>query len=272
MADRNRIPGNLVSEIFQDELRRARNQSGLTQEELAAKITFSSALVAAVETGRRTPSRDFAERCDEALKTGGLLSRMQGRVAQAAAPHWMQEWTWVEQEAIMLRSWESALIPGLLQTQDYAQAILARWPSLTDEEAAQRTAARMNRQAILERDEPPAAFFVIDEGALRREVGGPDVMKIQLGRLLDLTERPTISVQIVPASAGGHVGMSGPYFIASFPTGPDVGYLDTAVAGQLVESRVYLHTMTLLFEQLRGEALPCRASSELVEEVMATWN
>lgn len=272
MADRTRIPGNLVSELFQDELRQARSKAGLTQEELASRISYSAALVAAIETSRRMPSPDFAERCDEALSTGGLLTRLQARVTQAAAPYWMQEWAGIERDATMLRSWEPLVVPGLLQTVDYARAILCLWPGFTDVETNQQASARMERQTILERTNPPTLFFMIDEGVLHRNFGGPQVMRAQLAKLLELAERPKISLQVIPASVGGHVGLSGPFLVASFDSGPDVAYLDTVVAGQLVEGRDYLCTLTLLFDTLRGEALPCRASSELIRDVMATWN
>ena len=130
----------------------------------------------------------------------------------------------------------------------------------------------MERQQVLAGDGPPALFVAIDEGVLRREIGGPEIMKAQLARLLDLAAWPGISLQVIPASARSHSGLAGPLILASFEDAPDVAFLDTALAGQLVERREDVCAVAFLFDTLRGAALPCPASAELIEEVMAAWS
>ncbi|HEY3733732.1 MAG TPA: helix-turn-helix transcriptional regulator [Streptosporangiaceae bacterium] len=260
-----------VGSLFRDELRRARQQAGLTQDQLADRIGYSPSLVAAIETGRRSPTPDFARRSDEALAAAGLLARIQQRVNDDASPSWFREWAALEGEATGLRWWQPTLIPGLLQTPEYARAVLRVGPGITEEEAEGRVSARMERQRILDRDDPPMFFALLDEGALRREVSTPEVMVAQMEHLLEVGERPNVILQVVPLSAGAHPGLAGPLGIASFKGSADVAYLDTALTGQLVEQPDHVCELALLFDTLRGQALPCRASADLIREVMATW-
>jgi transcriptional regulator with XRE-family HTH domain len=275
---RNKVAGTLknsggsISVLFRDELRRARNQAGLTQEELAAKVTFSSALVAAIETGRRSPSVDFSGQCDSVFGTDGLFGRMQARLMDEAAPSWLREWAEIERDAVILRSWELVIVPGLLQTPDYAREILSTVPGASEDETGQRVSKRLDRQTVLDRDNPPTLFAVMEEGALRREVGGPQVMKGQMEWLLEIGSRAKVTLQVVPATAGTHAGLSGPFVVASFRSAPDVAYVDTALTGQLVERQDDIGELMMRFDTVRGAALPCVTSAELIREVMSSWS
>lgn len=272
MADRSKNSGGSISALFRDELRRARNLAGLTQEELASKISFSPALVAAIETARRLPSADFSRQCDDVFGTDGLFSRMQARLIEESGPSWLREWAGIEREAVILRWWEPLVIPGLMQTPEYVYGLMRTMPGATEDETAQRVSKRLDRQAVLEGSSPPMLFVVVDEGALRREVGGPQVMKGQLERLLELASRAKVSLQVVPASAGAHPGLSGPFIVAGFQSAPDVAYVDTALTGQLVERQQDVGELMMLFDTVRGAALPCVASAELIGEVMSSWS
>jgi transcriptional regulator with XRE-family HTH domain len=272
MADQIRSQNGLASELFREELRRARGRAGLTQEELAERICYSAALVTAVETGRRAPTADFAARCDGAVGTDGLLGRVQVKVARESAPVWFRDWAAIEREAVLLRSWEPLVVPGLLQTREYAREIMCSRPGIGEEDAEQRVCERLERQAIFERENPPALFVVIDEGVLRREVGGPALMRDQLTRLIEFAARPKVCLQVVPASAGAHSGLCGPFMIASFDGTADVSYVDSAMSSQLVEWQEGVFALTLVFDTVRGAALPCRASADLIREVVSTWS
>src|SRR6266545_1674724 len=138
--------------FFASELRRARVAAGLSQDQLAQMISYSSSLVAMVETAQRTPSQDFTRRCDEALDTGGLLSRiLEELVSHEIAPEWFRPWISIEREATSLRSYEPLLVQGLLQTPDYVRAVFRAGGSLSDEEVEQRVTARLERQELLSR-------------------------------------------------------------------------------------------------------------------------
>ncbi len=171
--------------LFAAELRHARTAGELTQEALAEKIACSPSLVGMIETGRRIPTLDLAQRCDEALGTSGVLTRMHKLVATEAYPSWFRPWVELEKAATSLRSWQPMIVDGLLQTAEYARAVLrAARPHDRDEMIEQLVAARMDRQAILERDDLPRLWVVPDESVLTRPVGDPDVMTAQLDRLI----------------------------------------------------------------------------------------
>ena len=258
--------------VFVGELRRGRAAQGLSQDQLADKITYSSSLVAKVESCRRIPSLDFARRCDEVLGTDGLLTRLHALVAGDAYPSWFRPYVEMEKTAISLRTWEPVLVPGLLQTEDYARAILrAARPRDTDAAIDELVTARLARQAILTRDDPPDLWVVIDEGVLRRPVGEPGVMVAQLDKLLIAGREPWLTVQVMPLAAGAHPGLLGPFVIAGFAAVPDVVYLDNALAGQVIERREDVRYVGVLYDTLRAEALPPRASADLITEVVREW-
>jgi transcriptional regulator with XRE-family HTH domain len=207
--------------LFSAELKHARTARGLTQEALGDKIAYSSSLVAMVETGRRVPTLDLARRCDEALDTSGVLARMHRLVAAEAYPSWFRPFVELEKAATSLRWWEPLLIPGLSQTGEYARAVLrAARPHDRDEAIDQLVTARLDRQAILMRDDPPNVWVVIDEGVLSRPVGEPGVMAAQLDRVIAAARDPWVTVQVMPTAAGAHPGLLGPFVIAGFASAP----------------------------------------------------
>jgi transcriptional regulator with XRE-family HTH domain len=258
--------------VFAGELRHARTRHGLSQEQLAEKIAYSGSLVGMVEAGRRMPSLDFAQRCDDALDTGGVLARLHPLVAGEAFPSWFRPFVELERSATSLRAWEPVLIPGLLQTDEYARAILrASRPRDTDVAIDQLVTARLARQEILTRDDPPDLWVIIDEATLRRPVGEPVVMAAQLDKLLAAGRTPWVTVQVMPTAAGAHPGLLGPFLIAGFAAAPDIAYLDSALSGQVIERPEDVRQVTALFDTMRAEALPPRASAALITEAVDTW-
>jgi len=132
--------------------------------------------------------------------------------------------------------------------------------------------ARMARQIILDKDKPPTVWAVLDEGVLRRPVGGPHVMREQLNRLADAARRPNIVIQVIAAGAGAHEGLRGAGFvIAEFTDHPSVAYQDTAVQGQIVDSAADVGSLLVLWDTIKAEALPRAASLDLIEEAAKTW-
>ena len=258
--------------MFSEELRRARAGASLTRDQLAEKIAYSPSLVAHVETGSRAPSVDFARRADDALRTGGLLSRLQPLVRSEAYPAWFRGWVEIERQATSLRWFEPLLIPGLLQTEEYARAVLqAANPDSSADEISRQVGARMDRQSILTHDEPPLLWVIIDECVLARPVGGTRVMREQVDHLIEAARLPRIMLQVVPADAGAHPGLAGQFAIAGFDGSPDVAYLDSALAGQIVERAGDVSRVALLYDLLKAEALAPRSSMDLVRKAIGRW-
>jgi hypothetical protein len=188
-----------------------------------------------------------------------------------AYPSWFQAWPAKEAEAVTLRWFEPLVVPGLLQTEDYARAIFQTRFGLNREEIEERVAARLRRQEILARDKPPALWVILDEGVIRRPMGGKHVMQEQVGRLIEAARQPSIAIEVIPASVGAHEGLSGAFILADFDGAPCAGYQDAAVGGQLLEDRDDLASLELTWTTLRGEALPRTASLAVLEEAAKTW-
>ncbi|MEU1393827.1 MULTISPECIES: helix-turn-helix transcriptional regulator [unclassified Nonomuraea] len=243
--------------IWGRELRHYRKSAGLTQGQLAERIHFSEGLISGVETGQLPASPEFAEACDKALGTGGALRRLLDWRKGQIFPSWFGKWHEKEQAALTLRTYEPLLVPGLLQTEQYARALLR------GNEAA--VAARMERQAILARDDPPSLRCVIDEAVLFRPIGGPELMKGQLRRLLDaVTAR--LSIQVLPH--GLHSGLTGGFVIATLDGGSEVLYAETAVRGITTSDHEDVSAAVERFEAIRTEALPLSMSLETIKKAM----
>lgn len=155
------------------------------------------------------------------------------------------------------------MIPGLLQTEDYAKAILAARPGAEQDNLDEQVAARLARQTVLERVQ---LWFVLDEGVLHREVGGSKVMGAQLEHLVGSAGRPKITIQVIPGAIT-HAGLLGGFILADLDGKPSMAYLETAVEGQITDSPSVIAGVALSFDTLRAEALPWAASRDLIRKV-----
>jgi DNA-binding XRE family transcriptional regulator len=256
--------------FFGAELRRVRVAAGLSQDQLGQKLVFSGDTVGKIETGERAPTPDFAARCDGAFPhLDGLFARLLELARRWNGPHpqWFRHWLDAEREATSLRTWQPMLVPGLLQTADYARAILAVGPDTTADELEQLVAARIERQAILDRPRPPEMWVVLDEAVLHRLIGTRKIMYDQLVALADTSCRTNITIQIVPADVGTHAGLLGAFIVAGFDGSPSTLYVETAVEGQTIEKPALVSKAALAFDRLRAEALPRGASRDLIGKV-----
>jgi transcriptional regulator with XRE-family HTH domain len=277
-ASRDLDAGSSPLALFGAELRHYRTTAGLSQEQLGERIGYSAAQVGAVETARRSPTEDFAARCDGVLElaTGGALARLRDHLREQfhrqVWPTWFREWPSIEREAASICAWELAIVPGLLQTADYAREILhGVLPEATEEEVEEKVNARLQRQEILKRQDPPMLWAVLDEAALRRRIGDAAIMRAQIDHLIEMAQRPKVKILVVPASMGSHVGLRGAFTIAELEGAPETAYLETAPQGQMSDHPQIIKACVELFDTLRAEALPPRASLELITEVRDTW-
>jgi transcriptional regulator with XRE-family HTH domain len=251
-----------------DELRLVRTARGVTQDELARRINWSASTVAMVETGARKPPAGFWTLVDNALQTGGTFERL---AIELGTPQWKIEWGAAEASAAALRSYQPLVVPGLLQTEAYARAVLGDAGLLRQEDVERHLAARLKRQEILTRDNPPQLFAVLDEGVLRRPVGGPAVMRDQLHKLVKAAEEPNIWVHVVPLTVGAYPGLNGPFVVAIDPDNRVTGYLDNQLQGHVIDGAEEVAALQLVWEAVRGQALPQQQSTDLIMKVAETW-
>ena len=256
--------------FFGAELRFARLAAGLSQEQLGRRLGFSGDLVGKIETGERKPKPELVAACDEAFPAAnGLFGRIYDLARRSSGvPAWFQEWYEAEREAVSVSWWEPMLVPGLVQTADYARALFQAWRSAdTDDELDQLIDARMARQLILDRPKPPMLWIVIDEAVLHRCIGSPEITRDQLLRLADLAQRPKVTIQVVPAEVGAHVGLLGAFAIATFDHATAIVYLESPDQGQTTDKHATVAAISLTFDTLRAEALPRGASRDLILKV-----
>ncbi|GAB2936433.1 helix-turn-helix transcriptional regulator [Micromonospora polyrhachis] len=257
-------------EFLLREMRKRRIAAGLTQQALGERIYVSDTVVSAIETGSKPPKEGYLKDLDAALETGGLFVALwQDLVSDGTTPVWLQEWIEIERAARVLRWFEPLLVPGLLQTEEYARAVLSHSRLLTDDEVEQRTASRMERQSILNDDSPPQFIAVIDGGVLRRRAGSRDIMRRQCERLLSCLDFPHVAIHVVPGE-GIHAGLAGGFILARGKTG-DAGHVDTPLRAGVVTDQVDIDRLDLRWESIRSEALPRESSAALIKEAATSW-
>ncbi|MFG3697480.1 Scr1 family TA system antitoxin-like transcriptional regulator [Micromonospora sp. NPDC047620] len=184
---------------------------------------------------------------------------------------WFRPWAELEQDATSIRSYEPLLVPGLLQTEGYARAVLGTGGLLPAAEVDEIVAGRLARQAILARDAPPQLVAVIDEVVLRRLVGDRAVMAGQLAHLLRVVEQEHVQVRVIPAEVSWRTGLAGPFVLIRLPDGAEAAYVDNQLRGQVVTESADIASLGGRWESVAGEALPRRRSIELIREVATTW-
>ncbi|GAA3724467.1 helix-turn-helix transcriptional regulator [Plantactinospora mayteni] len=246
-------------------LKELRAERGVTQDQVADAVQVSKSLIAAFETARHVPRAETAVALDDYFGTGNELQKLavEARANRKQAPNWFRPWRDVEDAASMLRYFQATLVPGLLQTEAYAQALFASTGTLTAEEIASRLDYRMERQsAILDRDDPPFCAFILDESALR--CGHPEIAKDQLLHLADAGARANVFVYVVPDEAGLHAGRSGSFALGTMLGGGMVGYLEDFYEGRVLAEPTRVAVLDRTWQAITAVALPCDQSRDLI--------
>ena len=258
--------------MFAEELIAMRNQRGWTQEETAAKMLVSTSTIANVESGYRAPTPAQAVRADEVFGTPGTFQRHERRMRGIPFSAGFRPFQPHEAAARLIKTFEHTFVPGLFQTRAYAQAVTETYPETTAEVAKERVDGRMDRQAILFREDPPPprVHAILDEQVLYRNVGGPVVMAEQMAHVIELAEMPRISVQVIPSDSP-HAGLLGAFVVAETDQSPAIVYLENALDGQVVESSVKAEAMDVVFRALQMEALTGSASLTRMKEAEQRW-
>ena len=266
----NTNPNSSPVAFFAAEMKRLRGMAGMTQEQLANDAGYASATVAAIETCRLLPSEDFARCVDKSLGADGHFKRLQGLVEQTSVLPWFRDLVETERTAVSIQTYESYLVPGLLQTEEYARhAVSATRPMLSEDEIARAVTLRMTRQEILRRDEPPRLWAIIDESVLRREVGGKDAMRAQAERLLEVGQWPHVAIQVVPDVNGAACAYGKDFMILTFHGSgkrprPPMAYLEDMRTARYVREQDEVGAYSTTFDYLRSNALDDLRSADLI--------
>ncbi|MPZ81403.1 MAG: helix-turn-helix domain-containing protein [Actinophytocola sp.] len=264
------------------ELRRLRNAADLTREETSEKTGINNATLYRIETARARPQmrtlvallnlyevdqeqrRYLTDLCRDATRQGWL------RPYHSELPEEYTAYISFEDEARSVRNYGSLIVPGLLQTEDYARALIrGGLPGATDDQVEDRVRARMQRRGVLTKSPPLKLWVVLDEAALRRVVGGVEVMRAQLDHLLDAAKAPNVTFQLIPFGAGSHPGMTGQFSFLDFsdPLDKELIFIDSMAGDLFLESDADIGRYRSVFEHLVAVALSPKQSAAVVAEV-----
>jgi transcriptional regulator with XRE-family HTH domain len=247
------------------ELRRQREAHGLKQGQLGDIIYCTGSLIGQIETTKKVPTRDFSERVDAALGTDGVFSRLVGLVLRSQLPAWFQPYAEMEAKATYISTYQAQLVYGLLQTEEYARAVLATG---MPDDLDGLVAARMERQRILDREQPPLAWTILDEAVLHRPIGGREVMRRQLARLLEFIGHRWVRIQVLPFEAGEHASLAGSFNLLRFEDDPDLVYTEDVIAGHMTANPETIREAARRYAHLQAAALSVEASAALITRVM----
>ncbi|GAA1271917.1 helix-turn-helix transcriptional regulator [Sphaerisporangium rubeum] len=259
---------------FGAEMRRFRESLSLSQDALAARLGCTQTQVSRLEQGSRRPHRDHAVILDRVfgLSDKGYFAMLHRRIlSHPEGPRWWLDWPEeIEPRAKVIRSWDPLLVPGVLQTEAYARCLLSREPQVDPDEVERRMHARLQRRAVLDRTSPPLFVTLMDEGVLHRRIGSPEVMREQLTFLMEVADRPNVTVQVVdPACVSGLLGA---FMIAQLPNGePDTIYADSPAEGLLTSESEVVSTLWSRYELIRAWAYPEHVSLQKIQDVMHQW-
>lgn len=250
-------------------LRLFRERAELTQQVLADAIGYSLEQVASVEQGRRPAKAVFTEAAERVLDAGGALQVLQEDVDLAKLPAFFHDFALLESDAASRFSYDPMLVPGLLQTEAYARALLgAHFPPLDEEAIEQHLAARLARQSLLTRKKPCVVFsFVIEEGALHRLVGGVAVMQKQLKRLRDARRLRNVEIQVMPTQLAAHSGVNGQMVLLETLERRRFVCIEAQGVMSIRADQSEVSEFWLRYGMLRSQALNTEESARLIERM-----
>ncbi|MET8579552.1 helix-turn-helix transcriptional regulator [Streptomyces collinus] len=251
------------------QLKLRREAAGMRAGEFGKAVGYGEDLVYKIEGGKRIPRPEYLDKADKVLGAGGLLSAMKEDVEKVRYPKKVRALAELEAQAVEIGVYETSNIHGLLQTPEYARALLECWqPAYTPQDLERRVAARMSRRSVFERSPAPALSFVLEEATLRRRVGGTMVQRQQFERLLEVGRLSNVTLQVMPMDSGPHPGMSGRIELLRFQDGTGVGRSDGAFNCRPVENLRELRILELRYGTIRAQALPPAESLAVIEQLL----
>jgi transcriptional regulator with XRE-family HTH domain len=261
------------------ELRRHRDAAGVTIDVVADRLGCSASKVSRIETGHTSATpRDVQDMLDIYGVQGTESEELVEIAREARLKGWWHPYSTVltgayvglEAAAQAVRAYEQQVVPGLLQSEQYAAAMIrAARPDITSNESERRVHVRMERQSLLKQDDPIDLWVVLDEAVVSRPVGGDAVMRDQLKRLVAAADLPNVTIQILPFAAGAHAGMDGTFAILDFPEveDPNVVFAENATGGLFLEKSEELTKYVFIFDHIRATALSPEESTSMIAKL-----
>ncbi|PZT75452.1 DNA-binding protein [Streptomyces sp. AC1-42W] len=252
---------------------RARAQRGLSLRALAEKLGYPHTYLSRVERGEQLPSEALADALDEFYGTEGLFAELLVVAVAAEVPVYGRKVLEEEKRAARIQTFNSSVVPGLLQTENYASALFTEsMPGKDAEQVALQVATRSHRRAVLDSSTPPLYWAIMDEAALRRPVGGPAVMADQFRHILDVIENNSaVRVQVLPFSCGVHPLLGGSLSLLTLRDGVTFAYVESFASGTPVDAPAEVLELTMLLDIARSKALDSRESVSLLRKYLKEY-
>lgn len=262
-------PGRGVVVAFGRQLKLLRMRAGMDRQEFGKQVGYAAQTVASFEQGRRTPAPGLIDRADEVLGAGGVLKALKEEVLRAQYPPFFRDAARLETGASGLCVYAAQLVPGLLQTEDYARAVFRiQRPLLNEEVIEQRVAARMARQEILYRQPAPLLSFVIEEAVLHKPIGGMDVLRRQRQHLRRVGRERHVEIQVMPNDCEEHAAAGGPFNLIETAEGRCIAYTEVQDDSRLYTESHKVHELETRYSLLRSQAFTPRESSALIDKLL----
>ncbi|MFE7515882.1 helix-turn-helix domain-containing protein [Streptomyces sp. NPDC057540] len=261
--------GQGVVAAFGQSLKTLRVRAKMEREELGRRLGYSASTIASFEQGRRIPPPRAIDRSDEVLDAGGLLTVWKDQLERAQYPAFFQGMAQLEKRAVELLAYDTLVVKGLLQTEEYTRALLAnRRPPLDAETIEQRVTARLARQDIFERRPAPLLSFVMCESVLRRTFGGKEVLRGQLEQLLLTGQRRNVELQVMPLDSEDNSGVDGPFTVITREDGKRFVYAEAQGTGTLETDPKQAVLAAARYGIIRSQALTPRESLAFIEKLL----
>ncbi|MFI9115576.1 helix-turn-helix domain-containing protein [Streptomyces venezuelae] len=261
--------GQGVAVAFGRSLKTLRTRAGMEREEFGKRLGYSASTIASFEQGRRIPPPRAIDRSDDLLDAGGLLKVWKEQLERAQYPAFFQGMAQLEKRAIELLAYDTLVVKGLLQTEEYTRALLSnRRPPLDAETIEQRVSARLARQEIFDRRPAPLLSFVMCESVLRRKFGGKEVLRGQLEHLLLIGQRKNVELQVMPLDCEENAGVDGPFTVITREDGKRFVYAEAQGASVLETDPKPAVLAAARYGIIRSQALTPRESLEFIEKLL----
>jgi hypothetical protein len=251
------------------QLRLRREAVAMRAADFAVAVGYGEDLVYKVEGGKRIPRQEYLDKADEVLGAGGLIAATWEDVKKVRYPKKVRELGKLEAKAVEIALYECHIIPGLLQTSEHARSVIgAAQPPYSPDDVERMVAARLARQSVFERSPAPALSFVLEEGVLRRPIGGTMAGRQQLEHLLEMGRLHNVVLQVMPLNCDTHSGLDGRIELLKFPDGTAVGRSDGAFSGRPTHEPKHLRILELRYGTIRAQALSPRESLAFIEQLL----
>lgn len=255
-------------EQYGAELKRRRESAGLTQEQLSQRAVMSRTHIAHIEAGRRRPDPDDARRLDQVLEGGGFFVNFLPTLDGKKVAEHFAEAAELERQAVAIKEYASTLVPGFLQTPEYARDVLSSGhPAKSDEKRDSLLATRLERACLLDDFDSPKVTLLLSEAVLRQAVGGAQVMCDQLRHIVALGESRRIRVHVLPFAVGSHALLEGPLKLMWFEELPAVAYVEGLKSGRIWELQGAVRELEDVYDHALGDAMSHRKSLALLRSV-----